>query len=195
MVTTLSDHLRYTLSNRTVVPLNEELLYLENYLHLTQYRFPGTLSYEINCPEVLSNAKVFPLILLTLTENSIKTGLIMGEPFQIKVDCSSSFRDGRTHVHIKHTDSGTGLSEEQLHDYNHIFHHPEVTKYGTGIGIYNTALRLKLIMGEDASIHFYNEPGMGLSVELDFTYQEYSEDELQGTDMPKGDLNHERSGN
>lgn len=195
MITTLSDHLRYTLSNRTVVPLNEELLYLENYLHLTQYRFPGTLSYQIQCPELLVNTKVFPLILLTLTENSIKTGLIMGEPFQIRIDCSSYFRDGKTHVRLKHTDSGSGLTKEQLHDYNHIFHHPEVTKKGTGIGIYNTALRLKLILGEDATIRFYNEPDMGLSVEIDFLYQEFFDDEITELEISKGGTNHEHSGN
>lgn len=177
MILTLSDHLRYTLSNRSTVSLKEELFYLENYLKFTQYRFPGSLSYQIECPQTLENTRVFPLILLTLTENSIKTGLIMGEPFLIRVGCTSYFQDGSRRVCLKHTDSGTGLSPEQLHNYNHVFTHPEVTKKGTGIGIYNTAMRLKLILGEDSAIRFYNEPEFGLSVELDFSYQEYTEDE------------------
>ena len=50
--------------------------------------------------------------------------------------------------------------------YNHIFEHPEVTEKGTGIGLYNTAMRLRLIFGEDASIRFENEEGMGLKVTL-----------------------------
>ncbi len=166
IIETLSEHLRYTLADEDTVTLKDELYYLDNYIRLTQYRFPDTLRCEIDTDPALERVRVFPLILLTLTENSIKTGVIMGEPFFIRVRCYAEDEDGRERVILEHTDSGTGLTEEQLVIYNHIFEHPEVTEKGTGIGLYNTAMRLKLIFGEDASIRFENEEGMGLKVTL-----------------------------
>ena len=167
IIETLSEHLRYTLADEDTVTLKDELYYLENYMKLTQYRFPDTLRYEIDADPALERVRVFPLILLTLTENSIKTGVIMGEPFFIRVKCTAVEEDGRKRVILEHTDSGTGLTEEQLVKYNHIFEHPEVTEKGTGIGLYNTAMRMRLIFGEDAAITFANEEGMGLKVVLD----------------------------
>ena len=175
IITTLSSHLRYTLSDRSIVPLSEELEYLENYILLTQYRYPGTLSYELEAGKDVMEAEVFPLILLTLTENSIKTGLIMDEPFLIRVQAEIAEKEGEPFVRLVHTDSGTGLSEENLEKYNHIFDHPEVTEKGTGIGLYNTALRLKLLLGERGTMRFWNEEGMGLAVEITFPYKKYEE--------------------
>ncbi len=179
IITTLSSHLRYTLSDRDVVPLSEELEYLQNYILLTQYRYPETLSFDLQAGEDVMEASVFPLILLTLTENSVKTGLIMGEPFLIRVRAEIFYREEESYVRLTHTDSGTGLSEENLEKYNHIFEHPEVTEKGTGIGLYNTALRLRLLLGERAEMKFRNEEGMGLSVEITFPYTEYKEPQGQ----------------
>lgn len=179
IVETLSSHLRYTLSDRDTVPLSEELEYLENYILLTQYRFPGSLKYETEIDDDITGAEVFPLILLTLTENSIKTGLIMGEPFLIRVKVSKAVVDDTEYVVLEHTDSGEGLSEEKLEKYNHILEHPEVTEKGTGIGLYNTAMRLKLLLGAEASIKFRNKEGMGLCVTIRFPYRKYEEGRLK----------------
>ncbi|WP_022760951.1 sensor histidine kinase [Butyrivibrio sp. AD3002] len=177
IISTLSSHLRYTLSDRNIVPLSEELEYLENYILLTQYRFPETLHYEKEIDPDLLNTEVFPMILLTLTENSIKTGLIMGEPFLIRVKATKKIENDETFVYLEHTDSGSGLSEEKLEKYNHILEHPEVTEKGTGIGLYNTAMRLRLILGSEAMLSFANAEGMGLCVTIRFPYKKYSEKE------------------
>ncbi|WP_408069819.1 sensor histidine kinase [Butyrivibrio sp. JL13D10] len=173
IISTLSSHLRYTLSDRDIVPLSEELEYLENYILLTQYRFPETLQYEKEADPDLLDAEVFPMILLTLTENSIKTGLIMGEPFLIRIRATKKIENGVTFVCLEHTDSGSGLSEEKLEKYNHILEHPEVTEKGTGVGLYNTAMRLRLLLGSEAKLTFANAEGMGLCVTICFPYKKY----------------------
>lgn len=175
IIRTLSEHLRYTLSNDNTVSLRTELYYLINYCKLTQCRFPETLRYEIDADEKSKEAQVFPLILLTLTENSIKTGLIMGEPFRILVKCNTYEAPDGLRVRLLHTDSGSGVSEEKLELFNHIIAHPEVTDKGTGIGLYNTAMRLRMLMGNDSRMIFRNAPGMGLQIEMDFLFQEASD--------------------
>lgn len=176
IISTLSSHLRYTLSDRNIVPLSEELEYLENYISLTQSRFPDTLKFEKETDPSVLDAEVFPMILLTLTENSIKTGLIMGEPFLIRVRISKKVQDGETFVCLEHTDSGVGLSQEKLDKYNNILEQPDVPEKGTGIGLYNTAMRLKLIMGPKAVLNFANADGMGLCVTICFPYKKYDEE-------------------
>ena len=176
IISTLSSHLRYTLSDRNIVTLSEELEYLENYIVLTQNRFPDTLRFEKETDPTVLDAAVFPMILLTLTENSIKTGLIMGEPFLILVKVSKKIENGETFVVLEHTDSGVGLSQEKLEKYNNILEQPDVPEKGTGIGLYNTAMRLKLIMGPKAVLNFANAEGMGLRVTISFPYKKFDEE-------------------
>lgn len=169
-VSTLSRHLRYTLSTEDEVSLREELEYVENYLQLTQLRYPDSLSYFIDVPEELMDAKVFPLILLELTENSIKSNHIMHRNFRVMIHGSKYTRDGVERIMLTHIDSGVGFDENLLREisgYNETV--PPKTVGGTGI--YNTCIRLKLICGESASIRFSNEKETGARIDLDFPYQ------------------------
>ncbi len=181
IVRTLSQHLRYTLAARDHVSLHEEIYHVENYLQLTQLRFPNTLKYEFSVEETIKDARVFPLLLLMLTENSVKTGVVMGESFlvmirgyryekQIRTGDGDPSADRPFRVHLTHIDSGNGFEEEYLEIYNHIIDHPEVREKGKSIGLYNTAMRLKLIYGETARIEFSNEPGYGARVDIDIPY-------------------------
>ena len=64
----------------------------------------------------------------------------------------------------------------RLQKYNNILEQPEVTEKGTGIGLYNTAMRLRLIMGPEAELKFANAEGMGLCVTISFPYKKYDEE-------------------
>lgn len=174
LIQTLSDHLRYTLSTRTEVALSEEIHYVKNYLTLTKLRFPGSLSYDIRIESSLDNAQVFPLILLMLTENSIKENLVMGETFFIRIHGYSYQKGNATRVHLVHIDSGAGFDREQLLLFNHIEERPLSLDKGSGIGIYNTVRRLKLTMGETPEILFSNEPDAGARIDIDFPYRRLS---------------------
>lgn len=175
LIRTLSEHLRYTLAMRSTASLREELHYVQNYLMLTQLRFPDTVSYSFSFEPETLGAQVFPLILLMLTENSIKANVIVREPFAVRLCGQLCEENGNLHVHLTHIDSGSGFDEEKLELYNHITEHPETVKNGNGIGIYNTAMRLRLVLGDTASIRFSNEPGWGARVDISFPYIPYQE--------------------
>lgn len=176
-IRTLSEHLRYTLSSRTTVPLEEEMRYVKNYLTLTALRFPECVSYKTNIGEETRDAAVFPLLVLMLTENSIKNNVTMGEEFSVEI-CSYPYEEaGCRKIHITHVDSGKGFSEEALARYNHMELHENLRKDGCGVGIYNIVMRLRLIWGEEASIRFSNEPGSGARIDIDFPYIPYQEEE------------------
>lgn len=66
--------LRFSLdSTRTrLVPLEQELRIVKDYLEIEKTRFESRLQYEIDVPESLLGAAVPPLAIQTLVENSIK---------------------------------------------------------------------------------------------------------------------------
>lgn len=183
LIQTLSDHLRYTLSNRTSVPLYEEIRYVNNYIEMTKLRFPNSLISSININPQIEDANVFPLLVLMLTENSIKTNIVMGEVLAIEIRAELINDDQQPKIHITHIDSGTGFDEKSLRIYNQILDHPEIRKNGYSIGIYNIASRLRLTLGANSTILFSNELGKGARIDIIFPYVKYqstdSENEME----------------
>ena len=172
----LSDHIRYTLQDKTAVALIEELKYVENYLKLTELRFPECLKWEIDVAEECRNASVFPIILLMFTENTIKYNMIMGEELRVRITGSLVERDGEKYVVLIHLDSGSGYFEEDLEYLNRPVSQQVHDFDGKKIGTYNLLKRLYLVYGEKAHVHFSNEPGWGAKSEITIPYIPYRED-------------------
>ncbi len=174
MVQTLSKHLRYTLSDRTVVSLEEELVFIDNYIELSKLRFPGCLTYEPDISPDTKDASVFPLILLMLTENSIKYNLVMGEFLLIKISSHLVIKEGEKWIHLTHIDSGEGFSPDMLQMINHIDRQSVAKQNGDHLGILNVSKRLRLVYGETAVIHFSNEQGMGARIDIEIPLIPYN---------------------
>ena len=98
--------------------MKEELKYVENFLEMTELRFPGCLNWEIHVDEKCRNASVFPIILLMFTENTIKHNMIMGEELRVRITGSLVERNGEKYVVLTHLDSGSGYFEEDLEYLN-----------------------------------------------------------------------------
>jgi sensor histidine kinase YesM len=179
IIQTLSDHLRYKLSNSTTTSLKDELHFVENYISLIQLRFPNCVTYDFNISPETEDASVFPLLLLMLTENSINLNLIMGESLSIYIKAYCYESNDVKRIHLQHIDSGSGFDESKLDIFNHINQHPELRKDGHHIGIFNTAMRLKLLLGDTANIYFSNEPGLGARIDIDFPYIVYTSDQIK----------------
>ncbi len=93
--TSLSKIYRYVLEqkDKELILLNEELNFAKTYMNLLKMRFENSLIYEINEEEIasclaitLTEAKVVPLSLQLLLENTVKHNLISeNKPLQIKI--------------------------------------------------------------------------------------------------------------
>lgn len=186
MMQTLSDHLRYTLSTRNNVPLSEELHYVDNYIELTSIRFPGCLTYTCDVDPACLDASIFPILLLMLTENTIKYNLVMGEPLEISIQGYPLEKDGKTYVHLTHIDSGDGYSEEQLRIFQASKTGPIDSVDGHKIGIYNILKRMEILYHEQGSISFSNEPGMGARIDIEVLYIPYKESEKSDEYLNRG---------
>ena len=168
MITTLSSHLRYTLTTKDNVPLYKEIEYLNNYVELTKLRFPNCITYETDFDEAAMNAGVFPILLIGFVENAFKHNLIMGETFTLKCSSKRYVENNEERLHFTIIDSGEGYSEDFLDDFynNNI-------KDNERIGIKNVENRLKLYYDDSASMKLSNEDGMGARTDIDIPYIEY----------------------
>lgn len=173
IIQTLSNHLRYTLSERKIVPLSEELYYVENYLQLTAVRFPGYLKWEISVQEECRNASVFPVLLLMFTENMVKHNMIMGEMLNARITAVMRTENKEKYIVMTHLDSGSGYPEEMLQLFNSPVEEQQHDLDGYRMGNYNIIKRLKLMYGEMASVRFSNEAGWGAKTEISIPYRPF----------------------
>lgn len=123
----LSEVYRYVLEVRSkeLVPLEEELKFVESYLYLQQIRFGDKLKVENNLQNV--NGLIPPLALQILVENSIKHNVISeDDPLTIKMSVSDN------HVIVENN-----LQKKTL-----------LTEASTGIGLDNISKRYEFLSGQ-----------------------------------------------
>ena len=72
----LSSVLRYTLQNKEVISLEEELKCVHSYCEMMQIRYGENLKFEYNIDAKYNNFSVLPLSLQSLIENSVKHNVI-----------------------------------------------------------------------------------------------------------------------
>lgn len=139
-ITKLSNLLRTTLltGKLKLIPMNEELKLVKDYLALEKIRYEERLVTEFNIDPLASSYKVPPLMLLTLVENAIKHGIShLPKGGLVKVD----IKEQKNYLEISILNSGkyiAGISS------------------GTGIGLKNTTKRLELLYGNRSKFHIEN---------------------------------------
>ncbi len=86
--TSLSKIYRYVLEqkDKELVPLEEELSFAKTYMNLLKMRFENSLFYELPLGEIDPEAKVVPLSLQLLLENTVKHNVVSEQkPLNIKI--------------------------------------------------------------------------------------------------------------
>jgi sensor histidine kinase YesM len=138
-ITKLSNILRNSLlaDRRKTVDLREELKTVEDYLELEKVRYEDRLDYVINAEPQTLYWQVPPMMLQTLVENGIKHGVSkVTKGGKIRIETLLEGNKIRILIHnngtLGNTDSG-------------------------GVGLLNTAERLSILYGKEASFKIYQE--------------------------------------
>ncbi len=105
--------LRFSLDSAKarLVPLDQELKIVRDYLEIEKARFAGRLRYEIDVPTVLLSTPVPPLSIQTLVENSIKYAVAPRRDGGSLLVCATSDRE---HITVSVIDDGPGFGNEDL---------------------------------------------------------------------------------
>ncbi|MCD6066343.1 MAG: lytS [Bacteroidetes bacterium] len=151
-ITQLSNILRNTLmmEKNKVIPFQEELSIVNDYLNLEKVRFEERLNFKMNISSAAYAFSVPPLLIQTLVENGIKHGISkLTKGGEILID--ASVENGLLQIVIKNTGS---------YDESHVSE--------TGFGLKNSKDRLQYVFGESADISIRNGENNFVITELRF---------------------------
>jgi two-component system LytT family sensor kinase len=139
LVLNLAEIFRYLLqSDKTFIPLSEELQIVKAYLQIETLRLGDRLKTEITVDKSAEAAMIPILSIQPLIENAVKHG-VAARPGPGVVRLSA--RTIGTDVHIEVYDDGMGFQSGE-----------DKTSGGGGVGLDNVRQRLKLCFGESASL-------------------------------------------
>jgi two-component system, LytTR family, sensor kinase len=154
MIARLSDLLRVALehASATVVPIEEELDFLDTYLAIERVRLGERLSVAIDIDDAVRGAEVPHMILQPLVENAIRHGIAPRvAPGHVRVAARADDR-GRTFT-LTVEDDGVGVRADS-------------GRRGGGLGLANTRARLEQLYGDDFSFEAGGRPAGGYRVTL-----------------------------
>jgi two-component system LytT family sensor kinase len=168
MIVLLADLLRLSLDqdDRHLVPLRNELEFLERYLAIEKIRFRDRLRVEIDIESSCFAAQVPRLILQPLVENSVRHGIARSSTAGI-VGVRARRKGNRLDLSV--SDDGPGLG-------------PEAALRRQGVGLSNTRARLDQIYGTDHRFALEKAPTGGLLVRIEIPFEETARDPVGHSD-------------
>lgn len=147
----LGKNIRYDLSEKTEVTLEEEINHIKNYIALSEIRYGNQLRLHFDVQESLFECKIPAMLIQTFVENSVKHEMSPEEVLHIWV----KVWEEKERLHITVEDSGQGFEEEileKLRSGESIIHNGM-----EHFGISNVKRRLNIIYGDESEIRFSNE--------------------------------------
>lgn len=147
--------LRYQIQkSNKIVSIEEELIYLEQYLYLQKVRFMDNFEYVIECHNTVKSCSIHKMIFQPFIENAVFHGVAdvdYGGLIKIQIG-----EEDEKHLYFTVSDNGQGMTEEQK---RLIF--AERKNPGNSIGVLNVLARLDLYYGMDYEVKVESESGNG----------------------------------
>ncbi len=140
----LVKYFRYALRQDTaLVPLREEMAFVDNYIKIQQIRFPNSFLYSVEMDESCGDAWVPQLLIQNFVENAIKHGRLPGKTMRLTI------RINRDHdmLNVRIQDNGSGMKSETLIAINS--GKKVMDQNGQHIGIWNCLRRMRLFYGNN----------------------------------------------
>lgn len=156
MITSLASNLRYTIKSEDLVPLRNEMVYVNNYIYLQKIRMDDNLQVNIRIDPDTEEFLIPKISIQTLVENSIIHGI---SPATGSIQIDISAKRVENYIHICVRDNGNGIPEEQLSLLYADFERQDKTGSTGGIGLVNLYTRLKLLYPQPATLDIRSNPG------------------------------------
>ncbi|MGG4127805.1 sensor histidine kinase [Paenibacillus illinoisensis] len=168
----LSRYYRYTTrQERDVVPLNEEIEFVNCYLEIQQMRM-DRIRYRIDLPDSMMRQEVPPLIVQPLVENAVIHG-IEADADAGEIRVSGEKQNGV--MILKVEDDGQGMTSEERDKL--LDKLTGTMDQDMGCGLWNVNQRLQLRYGEQAGINITESPLGGLCVALSWPAEDETDEE------------------
>jgi two-component system, sensor histidine kinase YesM len=165
LIYSLGSMMRYSMNTeRTQVPLRDELEHVQNYVILQTERFgEDNLQLDIDTDEAALDIVVPKMILQPIVENIFKHGFEDGvRGALITISCTLDEQD-RLILAVK--DNGKGMPRGRLEEITSSLEHSGKAEYEE-IGLYNVLARLRLQLSGETQLLLNSEEGQGVTVTL-----------------------------
>ncbi len=168
MVVAMSRLFRYIISSPNQdewVTIADELEHAERYLRIMEMRLGERLQWEIKLSDAMRRVRIPKLLIQPLVENAILHGIESKiGPGKVSVLVDSSTTEGLVRIEVQ--DNGPGMDDARLQSVVCALNGgPAVSNKGTGVGLINVHLRLKLYfgsqLGEMCRLSITSEVGKG----------------------------------
>lgn len=104
-----------TTSDRTAVPLTDELQFVASYLYLERIRFGDSLHTEIINSTAGGSHQIVPVAIQMLCENAIKHNICTTtRPLEIKIECGDCQVTVTNNLHLRPTVQSNGMGLKNL---------------------------------------------------------------------------------
>ncbi len=128
-------------SNRSLIPLHEELAMVESYIDIEKVRFGDKLRGSVDVPAELRETQVPPMSVQSLVENAVKHG-IMPQTGMGEILVTAAAENGSVHIEVRDTGPGFKLAAN-----------------GAGHGLDNLVERLEALFGSRARLNVLRRNG------------------------------------
>ncbi len=128
-------------SNRSLIPLHEELAMVESYMDIERVRFGEKLRGTVEVPTELQNTQVPPMSVQSLVENAVKHG-ITPQTGRGEILVTAAAENGNVHIEVR--DTGPGF---------------ELATIRAGHGLDNLVERLEALFGPRARLNVLRRDG------------------------------------
>lgn len=148
-----------------LVPLKDEIHYVQSYLNIQHYRFPQQIRTEYLVEKEVEHLLVPKMILQPIVENALLHGFRNDQKalnLTIKAYMFSHY--DKTLV-ITVTDNGVGMSDEKISSILKNTENNDKLRF-SGIGISNVNARIKLQLGEKYGLSIYSRENIFTRVEI-----------------------------
>ncbi len=166
MVKALAKYYRICLSKgHDVIPIREEVEHIRNYMIIQNMRYDNIIGSEIVVEPGVEESLIPKLTLQPLVENSIYHGMKVKEG-KTGTLYLTAYKEG-DEVVIKVSDTGTGMSQEQIDEMNE-----QLSRYedSFGYGVRNVNKRIELLFGEGYGLYYQKNDSGGVTVVIHLPY-------------------------
>ena len=141
-----------------IITVREEIAFLDEFLHIQEYRFEDEFSYEIHVQEEAYECKIPKMILQPLVENACVHGLEAIEDKRwVGICVSVDFTKNMLYLQVE--DNGGGMTAEKLEALKVSFQ--EKDEKGKSVGLKNVYRRLSLYYGDRMTFDIESIVGRG----------------------------------
>lgn len=166
---------RMLTTGNDLIPVSEELDFIDKYLAIEKFRFGNKFEYEIQiAPEVIESQRLIPkMSIQPIVENACKHGLQLSADNNRRLLIKADIEANALVITVK--DNGSGMTREKVESIMHRITDPKAEiksepekpdDMESGVGIRNVYQRMIMNYAERFRFKIHSEPGYGTEVIL-----------------------------